>query len=126
MPPRDGAAEVRRLVAEAEDVTPEHGLDLRRVSDIMARPVCWLWPHRIARGKVTMLAGHPGLGKSQIGLAIAAIVSSGGHWPIGGARSVCGSAVILSAEDDAEDTIRPRLDCRRRGPDAMPRHRRCA
>ena len=109
MPPRDGAAEIRRLVAEAEAVTPDCGLDLRRVAEITPRPVRWLWPGRIARGKVTVLAGHPGLGKSQAALAIAAIVTTGGRWPVDGAPAECGSAVILSAEDDAEDTIRPRL-----------------
>jgi len=57
-----------------------------------------------------MLAGHPGLGKSQLALAIAAIVTKGRRWPADGARAERGSAVILSAEDDAEDTIRPRLD----------------
>ena len=57
-----------------------------------------------------MLAGHPGLGKSQLALAIVSIVTTGGRFPVNGARAECGSAVILSAEDDAEDTIRPRLD----------------
>jgi energy-coupling factor transporter ATP-binding protein EcfA2 len=110
MSPPDGAAEVRRIIAEAEEVQPEHGLELRRVSDIAARPVRWLWPGRIAQGKATILAGHPGLGKSQLALAIVAIVTTGGRWPVDGARAECGSAVILSAEDDPEDTIRPRLD----------------
>jgi putative DNA primase/helicase len=108
--PLDGAAEVRRIIRKAEEVRPEHGLELRRVSDIAARPVQWLWPGRIPRGKLTMLAGHPGLGKSQLALAIAAIVTTGGRWPVDGTRAEHGSAVILSAEDDAEDTIRPRLD----------------
>jgi putative DNA primase/helicase len=92
------------------EVKPDHGLELRRVSDITPRPVRWLWPGRIPRGKVTMFAGHPGLGKSQLALAIAAIVTTGGRWPVDGTRAEHGSALILSAEDDAEDTIRPRLD----------------
>ena len=45
----------------------------RRLSDINAKPVSWLWPGRIARGKVTMIAGNPGLGKSQITARIASI-----------------------------------------------------
>lgn len=36
----------------------------RRFHDIELRPIDWLWPGRIARGKVTMIAGNPGLGKS--------------------------------------------------------------
>lgn len=57
-----------------------------------------------------MLAGNPGLGKSQIATSIAAIVSIGGIWPVDNIRCEPGNVVILSAEDDAEDTIRPRLE----------------
>jgi hypothetical protein len=57
-----------------------------------------------------MLAGHPGLGKSQLALTVAAIVTRGGHWPANGGHAECGSAVILSAEDDPADTMRPRLE----------------
>ena len=91
----------------------DHGLELRCLSDIPAQQVHWLWPGRIARGKVTVFAGHPGVGKSQLALAIAAIaaiVTSGGCWPVDGFRAERGSAVMLSAEDDAADTIRPRLE----------------
>src|SRR6516225_9375911 len=107
MPP--GSAEALRQLGMVE-LKPDHGLDIRRVSEIRALPVRWLWPGRIAYGKVTMLAGHPGLGKSQVALSIAAIVSTGGRWPVDGACAECGSVVIMSAEDDPEDTIRPRLD----------------
>jgi hypothetical protein len=104
MPP-DGAEGLAGIgMSEIPDI------ELRRVADIAARPVQWLWPGRIARGKVTMLAGHPGLGKSQVALAMAAIVTTGGRWPVDGTRAAAGAAVILSAEDDPEDTIRPRLE----------------
>ncbi len=83
---------------------------LRCVAGIEARPVRWLWPGRIARGKVSMLAGHPGLGKSQICLSVAAIVTTGGLWPVDRTRCERGDVVIFSAEDDPEDTIRPRLE----------------
>lgn len=100
--------ELRRIwdKAAAEDLE----LDLVRVSDIAARKVRWLWPGCIARGKVTLLVGNPGLGKSQASLDIAAIVTSGGQWPVEGTRADVGSVIILSAEDDPEDTIRPRLE----------------
>lgn len=85
-------------------------VETRPASVIEAKPLQWLWRGRIARGKVTVLAGHPGLGKSQLGLGIAAIVSAGGLWPLDDGRAIIGSTLILSAEDDAEDTIRPRLE----------------
>jgi KaiC/GvpD/RAD55 family RecA-like ATPase len=80
------------------------------VADIEAKPIHWLWRGRIARGKVTLIAGHPGLGKSQAILNFAGIVTAGGKWPLGNEHCERGSVVILSAEDDAADTIRPRLE----------------
>ncbi|MGH2374851.1 MAG: AAA family ATPase, partial [bacterium] len=82
----------------------------RRMSDIAAKPIVWLWEGRIPRGKVSMVAGHPGLGKSQLTLSVAAIVSVGGMWPVDRTQCDAGSVIILSGEDDAEDTIRPRLE----------------
>ena len=82
----------------------------RRLADIEAKPIRWLWPGRIARGKVFMLAGHPGLGKSQAMISMAAIVTIGGTWPVDRAPCERGSVILLSAEDDAGDTIRPRLE----------------
>lgn len=82
----------------------------RRASEIQAKPIHWLWPGRIARGKVSMLAGNPGLGKSQVAASMAATVTTGGLWPVDKTRCDRGSVVILSAEDDAADTIRPRLE----------------
>jgi AAA domain len=98
--------DVIRLVADAPEIAP---LVTRCVADIAAQPVRWLWPGRIARGKVTMLAGHPGLGKSQLALDFAATVTVVRTWP-DGTRAERGSVIILSAEDDPADTIRPRLE----------------
>lgn len=85
------------------------GLIFKRMSDVEPQPVQWLWPNRLALCKQTLLAGEPGVGKSQIALDVAARVSTGAAWP-DGAIGECGSVVILSAEDAADDTIRPRLE----------------
>lgn len=83
---------------------------LKRLSEIAPQQIEWLWPGRIALGKLTMIAGDPGLGKSLLTAAIAAIVSRGYEWPLENLLAQVGSIVLLSAEDDAADTIRPRLD----------------
>ncbi len=83
---------------------------LRRVADVEAMPINWLWPGRIARGKLTMIAGHPGLGKSQITIALAAVVTTGARWPVDRSPCELGNVAMLSAEDDVADTIRPRLE----------------
>lgn len=82
----------------------------RRVADVQAKPIRWLWPGRIAQGKVSIIAGNPGLGKSQVTVGMAATVSTGGLWPVDGKRCEVGNVIILSAEDDPSDTIRPRLE----------------
>jgi putative DNA primase/helicase len=80
------------------------------LSDVEQVAVEWLWPDRIPLGKITLLAGDPKLGKSFLTMDLAARVSTGGPIPCG--RGECmpfGSVVLLSAEDDLDDTIKPRL-----------------
>ncbi len=60
-------------------------------------------------GKVVLVAGEGGLGKSMVLAWIAGRVTTGGEWPCSEGRSLLGSVIILSAEDDASDTIVPRL-----------------
>ena len=78
-------------------------------SDIRPERVDWLWHERLPRGKCVLVAGEGGLGKSMVLCSIAAVVSRGRDWPNNEGKSSCGSVVILSAEDDAADTIVPRL-----------------
>ena len=49
--------------------------------DVQAVDVDWLWPGRIALGKLTLLAGDPGNGKSLLTIDAAARVSCGRPWP---------------------------------------------
>lgn len=85
---------------------------LVRLSDVQPEIVQWLWRGRIPLGKLTILEGDPGLGKSLIACDVAARVSSGRSMPDGTYGDLDGPAgvVILSAEDGLADTIRPRLD----------------
>jgi archaellum biogenesis ATPase FlaH len=69
-----------------------------------------LWPKRIPRGKLTLLIGDPGLGKSYLTLDICARVTRGGTWPDGSGMKKARNVIILSAEDGVADTIRQRLD----------------
>jgi AAA domain-containing protein len=85
------------------------GLVSRCAADIPPQPIEWLWPWRVAIGKQTLIAGEAGLGKSQIGIAMAAAVTTGGPWPCNEGRAPLGNVIILSAEDDPADTIVPRL-----------------
>jgi hypothetical protein len=79
------------------------------LSSVQAEPLRWLSPGRIAAGKITILDGDPGLGKSTLLCELAARVSRGEALP-GGEPSAPRGVVLISAEDDLHDTIRPRID----------------
>lgn len=84
-------------------------LTITSLADVEARAVEWLWPGWIPIGKITLLDGDPGLGKSSILLDLAARGSRGDPTPTGDPMPVF-DTIIVTTEDDAEDTIRPRLD----------------
>jgi RecA-family ATPase len=81
----------------------------RCAAAIAPEAIEWLWPGRVAIGKQTLFAGEAGLGKSQIGIAMIAAVTTGGAWPCSEGHAPLGTVIILSAEDDPADTIVPRL-----------------
>lgn len=85
---------------------------LTRLSDVTTSSVRWLWRDRIPRGKLTVVDGDPGLGKSLLTLDIAARVSAARSMPDGTRSDFAEPAgvVLLTAEDDPADTIRPRLE----------------
>jgi len=93
-----GKAEARPVLVKMEDVEPE-GLQ-------------WLWWNRFPMGKLSLVVGDPATGKSFFALFMAARVSRGDAWPDidQPAPELARSVIILSAEDDIADTIRPRLD----------------
>lgn len=107
------AAPLWTPAAAPERTAPTRGGDvplLTRVADVEAKPIDWLWPGRIAIGKLTIVSGDPGLGKSFATMDWAARASVGQPWPDGAPASPPMSVLLLSAEDAVDDTIRPRLD----------------
>jgi putative DNA primase/helicase len=100
---------VGELDAEAAQFQGQR-LSVKCAADVKPEPISWLWPDRIAFGKLTLIAGDPGIGKSQITASIAAVVSNGGDWPNREGKAQVGRVLMFSAEDDDADTIRPRLD----------------
>lgn len=83
----------------------------RRASEITPERVAWVWPGRIPGGKLTILLGNPGQGKSLLTLAVAAAMTRGAGWPDAPEfRADPADVLLASAEDDAADTIRPRAE----------------
>lgn len=84
------------------------GVTLTRADKIAPEAVAWLWRGWIARGKVHVVAGAPGTGKTTAALSLVATLTTGGRWPDGSQAQV-GDALIWSGEDSPQDTLIPRL-----------------
>src|SRR5260370_36989256 len=80
---------------DAVPAAPNRALIVQCAADITVKPPEWLWSGRIAVGKLTLIAGEAGLGKSQVSIAMAATVSTGGAWPCGEGGAAPGNAAIL-------------------------------
>lgn len=109
---QDAADQVLRASAGGNDAQKaEPAVRARTValSDVQPEQVSWLWKGRIPFGKLTLLDGDPGLGKSTLALEVAARLTRGEALLDGGPLDVS-SVLILSAEDGLGDTIRPRLE----------------
>jgi len=81
---------------------------LIRLSDVEPEEIEFIWPGRLALGKLNMIVGDPGLGKSFLTLDISARISAGCPWPDGGVAPR-GTVIIMTAEDGIADTVVPRL-----------------
>jgi len=90
-------------------VSLKRRLITRRVSDLQIEKLEWVWPGRIAAGKLVLIGGPPGLGKSQLTTFISAVVSNGWDWPCGEGSAKAGNVIFMSAEHGIEDAILPRL-----------------
>jgi hypothetical protein len=88
--------------------SPKAETFLAKASEIAPEPIAWLWKYWLARGKLHIIAGAPGGGKTTVYLSFAAIVSAGATWP-DGTRAKVGNVLIWTSEDGHADTIIPRL-----------------
>jgi energy-coupling factor transporter ATP-binding protein EcfA2 len=111
IPPSPPVPQIVRKHKGAKAMPGECGdtLVITSLSTVAPVPIRWLWPRWLARGKVTILGGHPGDGKSTLTASLAATLSRGGVWP-DGIPATQGKTLFLLAEDALDDTLRPRLD----------------
>ena len=97
------------IIAPAMPPAPSTA-DLTAVSNIAEEEVTWLLQGWIPAGKVSVIIGEPGLGKSLRTLDIAARLTTGRDMPINTRNNrPPGTVLLFSAEDNVSDTIRPRL-----------------
>lgn len=84
------------------------GIAVTVAESVQPKRIDYLWPGRIARGKLTVIGGDPGVGKGTLGIDICARLSTGCAWP-DGKPAPQGMTQLLTGEDDPADTIKPRL-----------------
>jgi hypothetical protein len=97
------------IAAEAAPEATTRTAVLVRADTMKPESISWAWKNRFAFGKLAVLAGDPGLGKSTILIEIAALHSIGGEFPCGEGRAQQCESLILTAEDGLRDTLIPRL-----------------
>ena len=84
-------------------------LSLRYYSSVTAKKIEWLWYPYIPYGKITIVQGDPGDGKTTFVLNIASLLSNGLPMPDSDSKTTCSKIIYQSAEDGIDDTIKPRL-----------------
>src|SRR5215469_14128925 len=108
---RDTLATIAARTAELGATSPNGSTPWHSLATVTPERVEWLWTRRIPIGKLTILDGDPGLGKTALTLDLAARVSRGLPLPDDpDAPWNAAGVVLVNAEDGLGDTIRPRLD----------------
>jgi hypothetical protein len=79
------------------------------LSSVKPRAIRWLWHKHLARGALELLAGAPTVGKSQIQCQYVACATTGRLWPNGAPGIVPCRVIMMTAEDNTDDTLVPRL-----------------
>ena len=87
-------------------------LEIVKASEIVPKEVRWLWYPYIPFGKVTLIQGDPGDGKSKLMLSLAALLSKGELLPFADEEERHEPMTIIyqTTEDDADDTVVPRFN----------------
>ena len=99
-------------ILKAEGIMEETRTELQmiKMSEIQSQEVVWLWYPFIPYGKLTIIQGDPGDGKTTFVLNIAAKLSKGEGLDRGMKLSEPLTVIYQSAEDGLTDTIKPRLE----------------
>ena len=85
-------------------------LKIISMDEVQSKKVNWLWYPYIPYGKITIIQGDPGEGKTTLALRLAALLSKGEALPYDDAEREPVKIIYQTAEDGLEDTIKPRLE----------------
>ena len=99
---------IREAIYGLKEPPQEETVEIIRMSEVDTQTVEWLWKPYIPFGKVTIVQGNPGEGKTTFALRLAAACTTGGTLP--GMKPLPPFQVIYqTAEDGLGDTVKPRL-----------------
>ena len=85
-------------------------LKMIRMSEVESQEVKWLWYPFIPYGKLTIIQGDPGDGKTTLVLNIAAKLSKGESLDSDMNVQEPVNVIYQTAEDGLADTVKPRLE----------------
>ena len=85
-------------------------LKIISMDEVQSKEVNWLWYPYIPYGKITIIQGDPGEGKTTLALRLAALLSKGEALPYDDSEREPVKIIYQTAEDGLEDTIKPRLE----------------
>ena len=110
-PPIEHAPEFSDPESDLGPTPAAVGVRLKSVvaSSVQMRAIKWMWPGRFAIGKLGLIGGMPDMGKGLITYSMIACITAGPPLPCGEGMMPRGNVILLTAEDDIEDTVVPRL-----------------
>lgn len=102
--------ELSKEAGRKKNLYEENGvvLEVCELKDCEAKEIAWLWENMLAKGKLNLVFGKAGVGKSYFTSWLASVVSCGAKLPDGKACEK-GKVLIINVEDTPEDVIKPRI-----------------
>lgn len=100
---------IKKAIQENNIRRLESYISFKNPLEVEINQPSWLWPGRIAKGKLCIIGGLPGVGKSQFTMWLTSLITNGGIWPLDKTSCNPGTVLFLSDEDDFADTQIPRL-----------------
>jgi putative DNA primase/helicase len=104
------ADSVSRYEPKPKTAQRESKAGIYTLDSVEPEAVEWLWSNRIPLGKLSLIVGDPGEGKSYLSLYKASRITTGRSWPDIEDPITKGSVILLTAEDGIADTVRVRAD----------------
>lgn len=90
----------------AQNAKEQNDYRITYYNAVSSKEVDWLWYPYIPYGKITILQGDPGEGKSTMMMQLAALITTGKAMPDGSGDKIPGNVIYQAAEDGIEDTIK--------------------